>query len=82
MTEVITGPVGRQLGFALVGVALCLVVSRLDYRFLAQGSAGMYFGLIALAGVRADGRRIGVYGSQALDRRRRDSTCSRRRSAS
>ncbi|HLG11995.1 MAG TPA: rod shape-determining protein RodA [Dehalococcoidia bacterium] len=46
--EVIKGPVGRQLAFALVGIALCLFVSRLDYRFLAAGSAGMYLGLIAI----------------------------------
>jgi rod shape determining protein RodA len=45
---VLKGPVGRQLGFALVGIALCLFVSRLDYRFLASGSAGMYLGLLAV----------------------------------
>ena len=45
--SLITGPVGRQFGFAVVGIVACLIVSRLDYRFLAQGYAGMYFGLIA-----------------------------------
>lgn len=47
VTEVLRGPVGRQIAFALVGVSLCLFVSRLDYRFLAQGSLGLYFGLLA-----------------------------------
>jgi rod shape determining protein RodA len=46
IANVLAGPVGRQLGFAIVGVSFCLVVSRLDYRFLAQGSAGLYFGLL------------------------------------
>src|SRR6185369_14376782 len=44
--SVITGQAGRQAAFAIVGVVTCLVVSKLDYRFLAQGYAGMYFGLI------------------------------------
>jgi len=48
LAEVIKGPVGRQMAFALVGIALCLFVARLDYRFLAQGSSGMYLGLIAV----------------------------------
>ena len=47
VANVLRGPVGRQLAFAIVGVSACLIVSRLDYRFLAQGSAGLYFGLIA-----------------------------------
>jgi rod shape determining protein RodA len=47
VADVLRGPVGRQLAFAIVGVSLCLIVSRLDYRFLAQGSAGLYFGLVA-----------------------------------
>ena len=47
VADVLRGPAGRQLAFALVGICFCLVVSRLDYRFLAQGSAGLYFGLIA-----------------------------------
>jgi len=47
LEEVVRGPVGRQAAFALVGIALCLVISRFDYRFLAQGSAGLYIGLIA-----------------------------------
>jgi rod shape determining protein RodA len=44
---VISGPVGRQLVFAIMGVALCILVSRFDYRFLAQGSTALYLGLIA-----------------------------------
>jgi rod shape determining protein RodA len=47
IADVLAGPVGRQLGFAIVGISCCLIVSRLDYRFLAQGSAGLYFGLVA-----------------------------------
>ena len=47
IAAILAGPVGRQLGFAIVGLSCCLVVSRLDYRFLAQGSAGLYFGLLA-----------------------------------
>jgi rod shape determining protein RodA len=46
-TDVLRGPVGRQVAFALVGFCACLIVSRLDYRFLAQGSLGLYFGLVA-----------------------------------
>ena len=45
--HIISGPVARQLGFAVAGVAACIIVSRFDYRFLAQGSVGMYFGLLA-----------------------------------
>ncbi len=45
--SVLTSPAGRQGMFAVVGIVACLIVSRLDYRFLAQGSAGMYIGLIA-----------------------------------
>lgn len=44
--QALSGPVGRQLAFAIAGLALCLAISRIDYRFLAQGSAGMYVGLI------------------------------------
>jgi rod shape determining protein RodA len=47
VADVLAGPVGRQLAFAMVGICFCLIVSRLDYRFLAQGSAGLYFGLLA-----------------------------------
>ena len=46
IADVLAGPAGRQLAFAMVGICFCLVVSRLDYRFLAQGSVGLYFGLI------------------------------------
>jgi rod shape determining protein RodA len=45
--SVLSGAVGRQVGFAVAGLAFCLIVSRADYRFLAQGSNGLYFGLIA-----------------------------------
>jgi rod shape determining protein RodA len=45
--DILRGPVGRQAVFAALGVAVCLAVSRIDYRFLAQGSIGMYIGLIA-----------------------------------
>ncbi len=44
---VLRGPVGRQLAFAIFGVGACLLVSRVDYRFLAQGAIGLYFGLVA-----------------------------------
>jgi rod shape determining protein RodA len=61
--SVITGPVGRQVVFAIIGLGACLLVSRLDYRFLAQGSAGMYIGLIlALLFVLTIGTQI--YGSR------------------
>ena len=43
---VLKGPVGRQLAFAIVGVGACIVVSQMDYRFLARGSTVMYVGLI------------------------------------
>ena len=45
--DVLAGPVGRQLAFAIVGLVACVIVSRLDYRLLAQASTGLYFGLIA-----------------------------------
>jgi rod shape determining protein RodA len=48
LQEALKGPVGRQLVFAGLGLVTCIVVSRIDYRFLAQGSAGMYVGLVAL----------------------------------
>lgn len=46
--DALQGPVGRQLVFAAIGLVLCIAISRVDYRFLAQGSIGMYIGLIAL----------------------------------
>ena len=62
-SSLISGPVGRQLVFALLGLAACIVVSRLDYRFLAQGSTGLYFGLIlALIFVLTVG--VQIYGSR------------------
>jgi rod shape determining protein RodA len=48
LSDALRGPVGRQLTYAALGLALCLGISRIDYRFLAQGSVGMYLGLIAL----------------------------------
>ena len=45
--SVLLGPAGRQAMFAMVGIFACILVSKLDYRFLAQGYAGMYFGLLA-----------------------------------
>lgn len=45
--DVLRGPAGRQVVFAAGGVVLCLVVSRLDYRWLAQGSLFMYGALLA-----------------------------------
>jgi rod shape determining protein RodA len=47
VSDAISGPVERQLIFAIAGVMICIGVSRVDYRFLAQGSIGMYVGLIA-----------------------------------
>jgi rod shape determining protein RodA len=62
-TDVLAGPVGRQLAFAIVGLAACTVVSRLDYRLLAQAAAGMYFGLLgALLFVLTVG--VQIYGSR------------------
>jgi len=43
----ISGPVGRQIVFGAIGLVALFAVSRMDYRFLAQGSVGMYVGLIA-----------------------------------
>jgi rod shape determining protein RodA len=45
--ESLSGPVGRQLVFAGIGVVAFIGVSQVDYRFLAQGSIGMYIGLLA-----------------------------------
>lgn len=45
--DVLKGPVGRQIVFAALGIAACLMVSRADYRFLAQASTGLYVGLLA-----------------------------------
>ncbi|MPZ50575.1 MAG: rod shape-determining protein RodA [Dehalococcoidia bacterium] len=60
----LTGPVTRQLIFAAIGVAFALVVSRADYRFLAQNSGYLYMGLIsALLFVLFLGTE-GTYGSQ------------------
>jgi rod shape determining protein RodA len=42
----LAGPVGRQLFFAVVAVGICLVVSRLDYRWMSRGSTLMYGVLI------------------------------------
>ena len=36
-----------EIIFAALGVGACLIVARTDYRFLAQASTGLYFGLIA-----------------------------------
>jgi rod shape determining protein RodA len=44
--EALRGPVTRQFVFALAGLGLTLLVSRVDYRWLAQGSMGMYIGLL------------------------------------
>ena len=61
--ESLSGPVGRQLVFALIGVGAFFAVSRVDYRFLAQGSVGMYLGLIgALLFVITVG--VQIYGSK------------------
>lgn len=46
IAQIIRGPVGRQLVFAVLGVGASLFVSRVDYRFLARGSSLMYVGLI------------------------------------
>ena len=45
--DILRGPVGRQMAFAVVGVGMCVFVAQLDYRFLARGSMGLYVGLIA-----------------------------------
>jgi rod shape determining protein RodA len=61
---ILQGPVGRQLVFAMIGLVACIAISRADYRFLAQGSNGLYFGLIAsLLFVLALGTE-GTYGSR------------------
>ncbi|HLF72669.1 MAG TPA: rod shape-determining protein RodA [Dehalococcoidia bacterium] len=61
--SLLSGPVGRQAAFAIAGLGFCLLVSRMDYRFLASGSMGMYVGLIgALIFVLTVGTQI--YGSK------------------
>jgi rod shape determining protein RodA len=45
--ESLSGPVGRQIVFGAIGLVAFFAVSRLDYRFIAQGAIGMYLGLIA-----------------------------------
>jgi rod shape determining protein RodA len=40
------GPTGRQAVFGVIAICVCLIVSRFDYRWLAQGSTLMYIGLI------------------------------------
>jgi rod shape determining protein RodA len=44
--ENLQGPTGRQLVFGILAIGICLVVSRFDYRWLAQGSILMYIALI------------------------------------
>ncbi|MGE0685411.1 MAG: rod shape-determining protein RodA [Dehalococcoidia bacterium] len=44
--ENLQGPTGRQMVFGILAVMVCLIVSRFDYRWLAQGSTLMYIGLI------------------------------------
>ncbi len=41
------GPMGRQLIFGIFAIGVCMIVSRFDYRWLAQGSTIMYIGLLA-----------------------------------
>ena len=73
---------GRASGrVRVVGLIACLVVSRLDYRFLAQASTGLYFGLIAALHLRAHARHADLR-LAALDRYRRHRRSSLRRSAS
>ncbi len=56
-------PTGRQAAFGIVGVIALLIVSRMDYRFLDQGSTVLYIGLIgALIFVLTLGTQ--VYGSK------------------
>ena len=61
--SILASPTGRQAAFGVVGVLGCLFVSRMDYRFLAQGSTVLYLGLIgALIFVLTLGTQI--YGSR------------------
>ena len=45
--SLLASPTGRQAAFGVIGIVCCLLVSRMDYRFLAQGSTALYIGLIA-----------------------------------
>lgn len=45
--SILASPTGRQAAFGIVGIIASLMVSRMDYRFLVQGSAVLYIGLIA-----------------------------------
>jgi rod shape determining protein RodA len=45
--NLLTGPVGRQIAFAIIGLFFCLLVAKTNYRFLGQVSIVLYFGLIA-----------------------------------
>jgi len=46
LPEILAGPVGRQAFFAIIAVGMCLIVSRLDYRWMSRGSTAMYAMLI------------------------------------
>jgi rod shape determining protein RodA len=45
--EVLSHPVARQIGFAAVGVAAMVVMSRLDYRALGYAAVGLYVAALA-----------------------------------
>ena len=70
--DALRGPVGRQFAFAVIGVMFCLIVSQMDYRFLARGSLIMYVGLLGalvfvlLFGASEFGSRrwISIFGTQ------------------
>lgn len=48
LTTSFSHPVVRQIAFAAVGVALCLLLTRLDYRALGFLSAGLYVAAVAV----------------------------------
>ncbi len=46
--EALRQPVTRQLVFASVGVVIAILLSRLDYRALGYGAAGLYISILAV----------------------------------
>jgi rod shape determining protein RodA len=46
--EALRHPVARQLAFAAVGVAIAILLSRLDYQALGYGWVGLYISIVAV----------------------------------
>jgi rod shape determining protein RodA len=46
--EALRHPVARQIAFAAVGVVIAILLSRVDYRALGYGAAGLYVSILAI----------------------------------